>query len=703
MMTQQQLTHVLAVFSGILIGAGLLVCVGQHSPPAASIPAAAVDPQSGLPRRNSETSGSVVLRPGSENAGNSVSAQALDLRNPRFTASPSGSGSPVHSGEHSSRQEPLKGYDLDGRMIRLGAEHSSRAIALIFLGTECPIARSSIPKLNQLFDDFSPHGVEFYAVFSDPHLTRSELRSHVREFSIRFPALFDITGDLAVRLSNEITPQAFVLSPFGDVLYSGLIDDQIPTLTRRTESTGREHLRQAISAVLAGRHSDIAATDPVGCRVTRSEIEQPAFLRVIAPIIYGNCATCHHDGAVAPFPLTTFDEVRRHAAQIRVMVDLELMPPWKPAAGFGHFADDLRLTARERNLLSRWASQNAPVFGDPADQCPVPELAGEWQLGSPDLVLRVPTTAIPADGPDIYQYSVLSTGLTESRVVAAIEYRSSNPRIVHHASFRYDDQGNARRLAEAFQTEHPGSKPGRYRRFGGWGFWSGGTLGGWALGVLPKRLPDGYGRPISADSDFVLQTHYHPSGNPEPDQAEIGIYFAPASTQRRISELFVASIDLKIPPGERQFRHLASYTLPVKTTLHSVLPHTHRIGRSTTAIATLPDGHIERLNRIEDWDFNWQGQYFYRRPVVLPAGTRIDFEVVFDNSSFNPQNPNSPPATITWGEQTTHEMAVCFFDVSTQTASELDRLLKHNRRYIADQEIALTGRTSGAFGAADSQ
>ncbi|MFP6764960.1 MAG: redoxin domain-containing protein, partial [Planctomycetaceae bacterium] len=212
MMTQQQLTHVLAVFSGILIGAGLLACLGQYSPPVASISASAVDSQSVLPHHHSGKNRSAPSLAGKQFPRDTTAAQASDLQH-RTSPAPASSlqGSARHAKDDGDR-EPLKGYDLDGSMIRLGAAHSSRAITLIFLGTECPVARSSIPKLNQLFDELSPHGVEFYAVFSDPHLTRAELQAHVNEFSIHLPVLLDITGDLAHRLKNEITPQAFVLS-----------------------------------------------------------------------------------------------------------------------------------------------------------------------------------------------------------------------------------------------------------------------------------------------------------------------------------------------------------------------------------------------------------------------------------------------------------------------------------------------------------
>ncbi|MBS1831324.1 MAG: hypothetical protein JST65_01345, partial [Acidobacteria bacterium] len=73
--------------------------------------------------------------------------------------------------------------------------------------------------------------------------------------------------------------------------------------------------------------------------------------------------------------------------------------------------------------------------------------------------------------------------------------------------------------------------------------------------------------------------------------------------------------------------------------------------------ATLPNGKKQTLIRIDDWDFNWQEQYYYRRPIRLPAGTKVEMEFVYDNSAANPRNPSNPPKRVEWGPDATDEMA----------------------------------------------
>jgi hypothetical protein len=63
------------------------------------------------------------------------------------------------------------------------------------------------------------------------------------------------------------------------------------------------------------------------------------------------------------------------------------------------------------------------------------------------------------------------------------------------------------------------------------------------------------------------------------------------------------------------------------------------------------------LISVADWDFAWQEQYQLAEELPLPKGTRIDLEFNYDNSSDNPRNPSSPPVNVTFGPESTDEMA----------------------------------------------
>ena len=65
--------------------------------------------------------------------------------------------------------------------------------------------------------------------------------------------------------------------------------------------------------------------------------------------------------------------------------------------------------------------------------------------------------------------------------------------------------------------------------------------------------------------------------------------------------------------------------------------------------------------RVPEYDFNWQHTYNFAEPVSVPAGTRIDLTLWWDNSADNPSNPN-PNREVEFGEPTTDEMGFGFLN-----------------------------------------
>ena len=81
-------------------------------------------------------------------------------------------------------------------------------------------------------------------------------------------------------------------------------------------------------------------------------------------------------------------------------------------------------------------------------------------------------------------------------------------------------------------------------------------------------------------------------------------------------------------------------------TMWSMLPHTHVRGIRWYYEAVYPDGRTEPLLSVPNYDFNWQHEYLFARPLELPAGTRIKASAWYDNSPANASNPD--PTTDVW-------------------------------------------------------
>jgi hypothetical protein len=389
------------------------------------------------------------------------------------------------------------------------------------------------------------------------------------------------------------------------------------------------------------------------------------FTEAIAPIIYENCVTCHRPGQAAPFSLITYDDVRRRGALIAKVTESRFMPPWQATHGYGDFEGERRLTDAQIKTIATWVSQGMPE-GDRARMPALPTFPEGWRLGTPDLVLQMPASFdVPASGPDIFRNFVIPSGLVEDKWVRAVEFRPSARSVVHHALFSYVRGG-------AFAgVDSSDGQPG-FRGLAPVGFnpnvAPSGPLGGWAVGASPRFLPDGLALPMGKGSDVVIQMHFHPTGKREIERSTIGIYFADRAPERRLVQvqlpgLFGVGAGIDIPADQKAYAIESTATLPVDVNVFAVAPHAHYLAKEIKATATLPDGSTRPMLWIQDWDFNWQDGYNYKKPVLLPKGTRLDVRIVYDNSASNPRNPSSPPKRVQWGEQSTDEMGTVSFQL----------------------------------------
>jgi hypothetical protein len=369
------------------------------------------------------------------------------------------------------------------------------------------------------------------------------------------------------------------------------------------------------------------------------------FTRDVAPILYRHCVACHRPGEVAPFPLLTYQDAAKRAALIARVTASRYMPPWQPESGYGHFEGERRLKDGDIATLHQW-SETGAAEGNPGDLPAAPRFPEGWQLGPPDLSARMPKPiAISAEGPDLYLCVVIPLHLTEDKYVRAIEFRPQTRRVVHHALFLLDAGHIARRNGETYPC------------FGTPGFLPSGALGGWSPGMQPARMPDGLQMILRKGSDLVLQIHYHPTGKPETDQSELGLYFTSTPPTQWVADIALVSHAIDIPAGDAKYHVRDHFTTPVDVQAVGIIPHAHYVCKDMKGWAILPDGRKVWLLWIRNWDFNWQEQYRYVKPVKLPAGTRFEMEFTYDNSEGNPRNPNHPPQRVVWGPGTTDEMA----------------------------------------------
>ena len=415
--------------------------------------------------------------------------------------------------------------------------------------------------------------------------------------------------------------------------------------------------------------------------------QPPTFNRDVAPIIFAQCASCHRPGEAAPFSLLTYKDVKKRADLVAAVTASRYMPPWHAEPASIPFHGERRLTDEQIALLRAWVDADMPE-GDAADLPPTPEFTPGWQLGKPDLIVKMSEEfEVPADGPDLYHNFAIPLGLAEDKWVRAVEFRPSAPTVVHHSLFFLDPTGKASQDPGFARLSFEGNaRSGRAQGDLGGGS-NGRSLGGWAVGATPLPLPAGLAFRVPAGCDLILSTHFHPSGTVERERSVVGIYFADKKPARsftgvQLPPMFGALAGIDIPAGEKRYTKTDSFTLPVAVEAFGVNSHAHYLGKEMELTATLPDGEVIDLLRIDDFDFNWQEQYRYAEFVRLPKGTRLDARVAWDNSTDNPRNPSNPPVRVKWGRESTDEMGSVALRMMPVDEADLGTLQEAYRDHV---------------------
>ena len=300
--------------------------------------------------------------------------------------------------------------------------------------------------------------------------------------------------------------------------------------------------------------------------------------------------------------------------------------------------------------------------------------SGDWA----NLIsqLRCPGTYdVPASGDDIYRYFVVPGALASGAMITGIDFLPGDPSVVHHAILYVDHGGSAQRLDSA----DPGLG---FSAFGGDGLMGAkGALpiGGWAPGADPFTLPEGLALEIPPGADFVFEIHYHLTGRATQDQSSAALYLTTKdNVDRTVDALYLATENINIPAGNSDYVRYLSMNVPADIDLVDISPHMHYLGHSARVLATLPGGEEVPLLNITNWDFRWQNVYVYRRPVRLPAGSRIHAWYHFDNSTGNAANPSSPPQDVRYGLRSNDEMCelyMTYVPVDPKDASRVQRAM----------------------------
>jgi thiol-disulfide isomerase/thioredoxin len=512
-----------------------------------------------------------------------------------------------------------------------------KAYVLVFTNTSCPVVQRYLPTLSALEKEYRGKGVQFVAVNSAEEDTLIAMATQAVKFDVEFPFVKDFDASCARALGVTRTPEAIVLDGEKRLCYRGRIDDQHRVRGSRKEPTTRD-LKDAIEAILAGKKVAAPETEVDGCAITFAKPRKPkdvTFAEHVAPILQKHCWQCHRAGGSAPFSLTTYKQASGRAESLAEVVTDQRMPPWFATHDFGPFVNRRGLSDDERATLIDWArSGTAP--GDLTKVPAAPEPPKEkWRIGKPDLVLESTEFDLPAKGDIPYKYAILMHPFAEDTWVQGVEISSDNPRALHHCNLAFV------KVAEGFKEEN--------------------FVTGYVPGGEPMALDDGTAFRIPGGSVLALQIHFVATGKPETCRVSVALRYPRAAVQKQLRCVQLYDKRFAIPPGAPAHKVSAGRVLDADAIGVGLFSHMHLRGKDMTFTAHPPGGTSDTLLVIANYNFSWQVAYRWEPGKKrLPKGTRLECVARYDNSPFNPYNPD-PKATVRNGPQTHNEMMYGFF------------------------------------------
>lgn len=433
-----------------------------------------------------------------------------------------------------------------------------------------------------------------------------------------------------------------------------------------------QHVLAAVLSILALAAGAVPAQEGEGEYEPRPQ-GTVTWAGDVASIVYEHCTPCHHPGSLnTPFPLTSYSEARRRARVIGRVIQEDFMPPSLPDPAVREYANARTMSAEEKGLLMQWAREGGPK-GEESEIPPAPDFGEEWTRGEPDLVLQAKESyTLPLDAFDVTRNFVFPLELDESRWIAAVALRPTSKAVLRALLF-VDPSGETADADPEDLAAVIDAKPEL-------GFFPVAGLGGEIVEGTPWSFPSPF--LLRQGSSIVVQVYFQATGEEEEERPQLGLYFAADPPQTPMVTLSLGTAKLELPAGEKT-TVTSSFELPVGAEIVGVLPHAHRLAKEIEGWATLPDGAKEPLLEIDAWDFAWQKPYWFAEPLEVPAGTVIEMRFVYDNTEDNFNNPNYPPAPVSWGQTLGGEMAGLHVRLLVDRDG-LETLRKAYRKYAGD-------------------
>jgi hypothetical protein len=524
--------------------------------------------------------------------------------------------------------------DHSGKFHQLSYYGDYKAVVISAQGLSGAGLAADAANLTAVKSTLGKQDAKFFILNSMPADGRDSVAAKANELNLDIAILLDPSQLVAETLGvTRLGESVIINSDNMSVLYRGDTDS----------------VAQVLPSLIAVGGGAVASAKPTGQLIdfaskTAHQQASVSYTDDIVPILQENCVSCHHDGAIGPWSMSSHAMVRGWSPMMREVVMTRRMPPGQIDGHVGKkIAEVAGLNIEEKQKLIHWIDAGAPM-GEGVD--PLPQMTftdGRFSLGEPDMVFKVPAQSIPATGIVDYRYVPVELNLDRDVWIRAMEFVPGDREVLHHVitylSSPADKSGSEQNKAAE----------------------RGDNIGGFAPGRQPDQFRDNSGRFIPKGSNLLLQMHYTTSGRETVDETEVGLFIYDKPPAFVMSGGVAGQRRFLVPPGAKEHMLRGEQLVERDAFLYEMTPHMHFRGKHMSYSVEYPDGKTEQLLSVPKYDFNWQFNYRLEEPLLLPAGSKLIATGAMDNSDRNPGNPD-PTKPVFFGLQTMHEM---FFGFTT--------------------------------------
>jgi len=165
----------------------------------------------------------------------------------------------------------VKMKDVSGKEVSLKeAAEGKKGLLVMFSCNTCPYVVKNEERTKEICDFAAANGYAVVIINSNENLRDGDdsyeaMKAYASKQGYKWNYVVDTDSKVANAFGATRTPETFLFNAEGKLVYHGAIDDNPSDATNVT----REHLKEAINEISAGKSVSVKESKSVGCTIKR--------------------------------------------------------------------------------------------------------------------------------------------------------------------------------------------------------------------------------------------------------------------------------------------------------------------------------------------------------------------------------------------------------------------------------------------------